>query len=63
MNFTKVAQAVETVLLEKIALGEISDYKIDIRHDDNKLEVTCIQSSEIKSITFDLCIKPDKKKK
>jgi hypothetical protein len=61
MNFIKIAEAVENVLLEKVATGAISDYHIEILQDDNKIEVWYAQINPIKSITFDLKVNPSKK--
>lgn len=39
MNILEVAKSIETALLNKIAVGDIGDYAIEVVHDDRKIEV------------------------
>lgn len=50
MNIIKIAEALDTSLLEKQATGDISDYSLDIVHDDDKIEVVVLKNVPIKNI-------------
>jgi len=54
----KIACALDTVMLEKIALQEIQDYKIEVRN--NNIDITLFKRAVIDHIKLNLVITRDK---
>lgn len=49
-SFKKVAEAIDTTLLNGIALGEIQDYSIELVPDDRAIVVTFLRVTPINKI-------------
>lgn len=61
MNIKKLAEAIDTALLNKVAIGDISNYAIDIVPDNNKIEIVMMKRVPIKNLKIDLKIMREKK--
>ena len=60
MNIKKlktIAESLETALLEKVAISDISDFSIDVIPDDYLIEVVMIKIVPVKEIKVTLNIK------
>lgn len=55
----KVAEAVDTALLEKQATKEILSYSIDVIPDDRRIDVYETLNKPLKNINFTIRLNPD----
>lgn len=53
----KIAEALDTSLLNKIAISDIIDYHIDVIQDDNRIEIIMVKNVPIKNIKVTLSVK------